>query len=390
MTLNEAANLTKKALAYFVLFLILYMVGEYLIKGSNYIYDKAFPLPGSPPTISFGKIDVVDIATLPVDLSEAEYRKELPVVGFPEFPSAVRVYEIEQPTVSVAKEENAIQIARNLGFNTPPIKVSDSERLWRNLATRSEFRVDVFYETHKLSTDANFLEATLIRGETPSKSQAVDVTREYLTTTGSFDEDLEYAEYTVVGTELIEGVKKKTDLPPREQLKYVNVVPKKVSHTTISGYKRNGEPDIKDNYIKVFTNSPVISNINTYVGKTGTSTNDLKVTDGTYNYYNTTGNYGTYPIISADEAWNLLLENKSSLVFIREDGADYFAPSSSVSNVKTIDIRSMELAYYMPTNISKYLQPIYVFSGKYTTANRVTGDIVFYLPALSSVVDSSE
>lgn len=386
MILNEAANFTKRALAYLVLFIVLYMLGEYLIRGSNFIYDRFFPKPVNPPTISFGKIDIVDIQTLPIDLSSVEYRKELPISGFPNFPEGVRVYEITQPRISVAKEEKFKQIAEDLQFSGSPIKVSDTERLWKDIVNRREFRSNIFYETFNQQTNSNYLEEQTITGSTPSKAKAVDSVKEYFGTTQVFNEDLQLAEYYVEGVEIIEGVRKQTLIPQKEQLKFVNVVPKKTLYVTLSEPNRKGERTETPNYAKVMFSNPVISNINLFVALIG---NKETVTDSYYNYYSTTGNYGTYPIITPETAYSLLVQNKASLVFIREDGADYFAPSNSVSNIETIDIRSMELAYYMPTAIVDYLQPIYVFSGKYTTTDRKVGDVVFYLPAIDLSIDKN-
>lgn len=386
MTLNEAANFTKRALAYLLLFIVLYMLGEYLIRGSNFIYDRFFPKPTNPPTISFGKIDIVDIPTLPVDLSSVEYRLELPTSSFPTLPESVRVYEITQPRISVAKEEKFIQIANDLQFSGTPMKVSDTERLWKDIVNRREFRSNIFYETFNQQTNSSYLEAHTITGSTPSKVKAVDTAKEYFKTTQVLNDDLQLAEYYVEGVEIIEGVRKQTLIPQKEQLKFVNVFPKKVLYVTLSEPNRKGKRTETPNYATVLFSNPVISNVNLFVGLLD---KNEAVTDSFYNYFSTTGNYGTYPIITPQTAYNLLIQNKASLVFIREDGADYFAPSNSVSNISTIDIRSIELAYYMPTNIVDYLQPIYVFRGKYTTSDRKVGDVVYYLPAIDPSIDKN-
>ena len=50
--------------------------------------------------------------------------------------------------------------------------------------------------------------------------------------------------------------------------------------------------------------------------------------------------------------------------------------------IKTIDIIKIDLVYYMDSKFIEYLQPIYVFSGKFKTSDNRSGDVFFYLPAV--------
>ncbi|HAZ29270.1 TPA: hypothetical protein DCY43_00750, partial [candidate division WWE3 bacterium] len=51
--------------------------------------------------------------------------------------------------------------------------------------------------------------------------------------------------------------------------------------------------------------------------------------------------------------------------------------------VDKILINKIYLAYYDSPKLQKYLQPIYVFEGNYTTVGSSAGQITLYYPAIS-------
>lgn len=389
MTLNDAALYTKRFIAYLLIFIVLYIVGDWTYKLSSGFLDAVFKKADDPPSIIYGKIPPLNISTLPIDLTNTEFRKELPTANFPTFPKNVFVYKVEEPIATVTNEETMKGVAVKLGFNENSKKLSSSKRLWTDLAGNRYLESEVFLQIFKYSTDPVFLENTLFK--TPiASSEAVDTTKKFFSEIGFFPADFDQSNIQTRGGFLQEGVTKETQVPQNEKLKFVGIIPKKVGFLTYNPVVNNNKKTLEEvkNYLEVYFRDPTKSNVNAFVGRlqATASNNTLNVIGASYIYYKTSQEGGTYPIIPVERAYQDLLEKKASLVFIKEDGADFFAGSDAVKNIDKIDIVNIQLAYYMPNEYVKYLQPIYLFYGKFITKEDKRGDVYFYLPAVDSQV----
>lgn len=381
MTLNEAANYTKRGIAYFLIFLVLYIFAENLYKGFSIVYNKAFPEPPIPPSISFGKVTQPKITTLPIDLSTVEFRKELTMVGFPETPRVMYVYELEKPFISVAKEERFKNMALKLGFIQQAKKISDTRRLWENPVTDQSFTAEIFKQTYQLKTDYNFLENNYSNGNSPLNQKAVETAREFLQMMGDYSEEIKLAKYDTQGVTISEGILKQADTPYREMFKLVTVQPELIAYTTKETNEKGKIIDVETR-MPIFFSNPSIPSINILAAPDNNQKINQAV-EANYIYYRTADKKSYYPIITAEEAWEELLANRASIASVKKEGSDYFANSDVVQNIEKIDIREIVLGYYMPTDFVEHLQPIYVFKGRFHTTNRETGNIQFYLPALN-------
>ncbi len=380
MTLNESAELTKKSVAFFLIFLVLYLLGDLIISIFANLYTKVFPNPPPPPNFMYQKIEKLEIPTLAINLDNVTFRQELNTPKLPDFGRKAIVYKNIEPRVSVIREENFKKIANTLGFNSSSKKISKSRRLWIDPTQNRKFEADVFFETFSLETNKGYLERILTPGVAPTNNEVIDTVTNTLKKIGFWKEDFNKSNYIIKKAYIEEGIIKETPLPNKQTIKYISVVLKKpyIYKTKLIDKKKGTYKNIPV-YKDLLAKNPNISNIYGFVAKTNKGT---ILTDLNYYFYDIENTYGTYPIISTKEAWDKLKNKEASLVYIKKAGADYFAPNQSIKNIKTIDIRNIDLAYYTTKNFTKYLQPIYVFSGKFTTEQRQTGDVYFYLPAI--------
>lgn len=383
MTLNDAAKYTKRGVVYFLIFVVLYITAETLIRGFLLVYGIAFPNPPQPPEIAYGKIKALNIRTLPIDLDSLNLRLEIPTDQIPNLPKSIYVYEIPPERTSVLKEERLKGVARELGFTETARNLSDSRRLWINNTNNTQFEAEVFYENFEYSTTAGYLEGLLTRGDAPSEEQALKATENFFTTTGVWTNEYRNYQYTYVPAYIEEGKIREALTPFRESIKFVSINPIKNAFTTFTPNEK-GEQIPVENNIAILSKNPYISNIYTFVAGIAGNRGVLntQVTDAKYIFYEPSNNRSYYPIMDINRAYQSLADGKASLVYIKKDGADYFAEDSSVNNIDTLDIRSIEIAYYLDTEYVQFIQPIYVFKGKFTTTDKQLGDVVFYLPAI--------
>ena len=78
----------------------------------------------------------------------------------------------------------------------------------------------------------------------------------------------------------------------------------------------------------------------------------------------------------------MVTENKAVVVNVTPRNANPFGTYAPVT-VEKILIDNIYLAYYETSKFQTYLQPIYVFSGKYTTRGTEGGSITLYFPAVT-------
>lgn len=90
----------------------------------------------------------------------------------------------------------------------------------------------------------------------------------------------------------------------------------------------------------------------------------------------------TYPIIPVSMAWAEVSKNKGVIAGIMPKDGNPFEPYTPI-RIDKILINKIYLAYYDTPKLQKYLQPIYVFEGNYTTVGGGAGQITIYYPAIS-------
>jgi len=92
----------------------------------------------------------------------------------------------------------------------------------------------------------------------------------------------------------------------------------------------------------------------------------------------------TYPLKNIFTAWDKLQKGEGTITKIKGDNEDRYKTYLG-KEIKTVYLKSVELAYILEEK-PEFIQPIYVFIGKYESPNGETGDFVSYIPALDDNV----
>ena len=91
----------------------------------------------------------------------------------------------------------------------------------------------------------------------------------------------------------------------------------------------------------------------------------------------------TYPIITVQSAWKAVSAGNGIISNITAKDSDAFKSPVPVA-LSRILINQVYLAYYETPEFQKYMQPIFVFEGKYIGQDRNTGNISIYYPAITA------
>ena len=89
-----------------------------------------------------------------------------------------------------------------------------------------------------------------------------------------------------------------------------------------------------------------------------------------------------YPLITFDQAWQEIEEQKGIVVSLIKQEAVY---SPVAVGLNSITITQAFIAYYQPPELPNSLQPIWVFKGLALLQDRTESEVAVYLPAIEEV-----
>ena len=100
-----------------------------------------------------------------------------------------------------------------------------------------------------------------------------------------------------------------------------------------------------------------------------------------YHEVDTTSN-ATHPVLDVHTAWKAVKGGQGVIANVSAKEANPFEEYKP-ARVDSIRIDNIYLAYYETPTAQKYLQPIYVFEGNFSSRGTQGGQITIYLPAVS-------
>ena len=334
-------------------------------------------------------------------------------------PKIVNVYEYTNLGEQVNAKEQAMILAKKMGFDQDRVKKVDGKAYeWTNTKTKRKLTVT--------AVDLNFTYETIDKDmvvrlrktkDLPSTDEAITSATRALNSIG-----VEIGEYTVIppttyriniepdgqyteAESLLEAELIRVDFYRQKSLITVPMNIEGAEGMVASLEKRANMGKVTNSILVndqrvevtefttlVFNDNPNKSNISVYVGVEDSS---LKVLKDIYQIDFKTWSIspqscGTYPLISADVAEEKVKNGQGSLVFLNYD-KDQVAPYAP-QEIKRFLITSVSLIYYEGSNVQQYLQPVYFFSGVAELKNSDKADFHIYYPAIdyTNVTDEIE
>lgn len=330
MSLHTAADTTKKIFVW----ICFGIGGILLISITISIIKSVLPKKETPPTVSFGKLPPIDFPDVTATPS-ASYVLDTLSGTFPAFPDQEPVYSITQPQPGLLDLQNAKALVPSLDYPNEPQALSDVLYQWTSpnppfkVLTYNILTHD-FTLTSSYATDPDVIAATNL-GDTNS---AINAGKSFLQGFTAYPNDIDETK-TQTTLYSINGTTKA--LQPAISLSTAQVI-------QVDYFQR----DI--NKLPIFYPVPNHSLINVLVGS-GTS-NDTVVT-ANVSIKSITSDSGTYPLKTADQAFQELQTASPSA---------YIAAASNPP-VDTVHIRQVSLGYYLGQKPQLYVMPIYVFQG---------------------------
>lgn len=368
MTLTEASKIAKKWALFIVVGVVLYYVFLLLlIPGAKNLAKILIPEKDPPNTI-YGALPALEFTIKQVkgDFGP-KYTLDTQDGRIPTgFPKKVKVYTVRTKSPSFEKGKNAISTAKELGYSDDDLITSLKEPIykWKKISSDGVLEIDTNTESLSSYTPLTGRSEMFPRGSL-TEERAKEYAKSIMSKIDRFDDPL-YVEGTQKVTlgQFSGTVLKKASSIGEAQVARVDFF------RSIDEYPILG-PDPQIGLIYAFLRKPQSTDLHynfpimkSYVTQIGQNTE------------------ATYPLVSVSDAWDFVKDNKGAVVSILPENISLLTPYTPV-RVEEVFINSIYLAYYDNDKEQDYLQPIYVFEGKYTTAGTQGGSISLYYPAVS-------
>lgn len=359
MKLYDFATFVRRAIVVSALAIAALIILRILYGLAVNIYLTFNPPPEPPPTVGFGKLPEMRLASLEVRGSPA-YLLETPTGALPQFDDRAYVVAMRPTQPTLLGEEKARDLAQELDFGGEgELSVDKKSLTFRDLTDQRTLTVNVTTQNFTLTTTASRIGA-LSKGSAPSGPEAIKSAQQFLSQLGLHKFGFEAGNQTT--SFLAAGADLKLETVGSISEAHLTEVSFFRSLTEVAGQNFPLLPtDPKKGLIQIQITTGLRPEINntlylSYQAQETEIDKDKKE---------------TYPLRDVMEAWE---EVKAG------QGAAFVG---TTEELQTIQVTSVSLAYFDDAVHQEYLQPIYVFTGVATDKSGQEGVFIAYRPAVS-------
>jgi len=343
-SLTQVAISARKIVRWGIFFIIFLIVGRILLSAGIAIYRKIFPPPPPKPTVAFGKLPALPF---PAQTNpNFSFTLETAEGGLPKLATQAKVFFMLKPSSNLLSLDTAKAKAEALGFNPNGQQVSQTTYRFTNQRAPSTLELNIISGTFSISYDLNS-DPSPLEARAPFPEIAAANIRSFLSSANILPQDL-------------------TGPTTHEFLKIQD-------RNFVGALSQSEAKLIKINlFRKAYDNLPCLTkdpkNANVWFVVGGASDRAKQVVAAEDHYFPADETqFATYPIKTAEAAWN---EFSSSKGFLTQTGNH-----QEKDNIK---IRKIYLAYYDPGEAFDFLEPIIVFD------EGVDDGFLAYVPAVTA------
>lgn len=299
-----------------------------LIKIAFFIKELISPTPPPPPTVSFGKLPAI---FFPESINKKfTYSIDTLSGKLPSLPDRAKVYEMEKPGPDLLAVERANDKVASLGFDAKPEQLSDIQYRWtsagppaKSLVLNVNMASFTLYSSYL--TDPVVLSGVFLGNQ----EDAVSTAKTFLNALDLYPEDIDEDKTKIELFSINSEV-----LGPATSLSRAKLI-------SVSFFQKD-----KDDVRMVYPGG-IHSPMNFIIGS---GDRDPEVVNARFFYQKATEESATYPIKTADEAFEELKNGKGRVV-------------TQTGNNLNIVIKDVYLGLYSEGKQQDYLMPVVVFEG---------------------------
>lgn len=306
-----------------LLLIVLYILGRNV---KEYFY----PTPPPRPTVAFEKLPPLPFPT-PASTPVFSYSLNTATGDLPVFSDREKVFTLAQnPTDLLALQKSKAQVA-NIGFISTPTAITATKYAWDDeILPSRHLELDIVTKNFTLTSAYKANPEVLVINNLPNEAEAKAIAQKYLQALKLFSNDIDTNKTVATLLQINpDGTTQKASSLSSAQVVRVDFFQKDV-HS-----------------LPIYYPDPPETTMTVYVGG---GQREAQVVQASFFHYQSTDTFATYPIKSAQDAYQELTKGKAYI-------ASYFGSAS------TIEITNVSLGYYLGKEPQIYLMPIVVFEG---------------------------
>lgn len=348
--LTDIAYYARKFFKWGLIAVIILFILKALISAGLGWYQKNNPKKPKP-TLSFGRLLQLQFpqSPSPFKTNQISYLLETVEGGLPLLPEIGHVYPLNTPNRSLLSYQRMIKTAESLDFKTPPVKINQTDLVWRFTDPDFPARALDYHEINgrfKLAYDYQDEPSVLTpdNPNLPAPSKAESEARSFLSRHNLLTSDLEQSKPKIQFFKNLNN-----QLVPASSFSEANAL---LVNFPLPGLDEQ----------EIFEPNPQKTLVSILIGPH--RDNKFRFLEANY-FYQTINRqlYATYPLKTAQAAFEDLKAGRAYLA-----GFNGLRPQTT--------IRQIFLAYYLGDQPQEYLQPIIVFQGD--------NDFLAYVPAITN------
>jgi len=342
MSLTQTAYTSRKLIKFGGLGIIVFSLLWVTIKAAYSVYRSHNPIY-TAPTVRYGILPKIVFPEK--EKTNKNFAFELANDAIPTFSDQSKVYVIYRPNKTFLALEEDTKTAKSFGFTSDPVEIKDKTGVYefKDTTSNKTLTVNVLDGDFEITYPYGSDQVLLTENSVPNKSQAIEIASNFLSRGNKLTDDLKNGNKNVSYWKIDGGTLKSVSAQSEANAARVDFYRKDFDDFTL----------ISSNFGQAST-SVLISGSTVEAKKIiGVNFKDINIDRESYS---------TYPIKTAEEA---ISDLKSGNYWTARDISD-----------SSVTIRKMYLAYYEPTTLTNYLQPIFVFEGD--------NNFVAYVPAVTA------
>jgi len=329
--LTRTAYITREAVKYTTLSVVVLLILRSGLGMFRAYWRSRHPLPPPAPDVAFGQLPALEFSKIKPK-PKKEFVLQTISGTLPKFPSQLKVYFVVAQKSRFLALEKTNEVAKNLGFSSPPEKVSDDLYRYHNKTINITLTINPLTKTF-LYTYPYLNDQTLITLPLPSQERIMTDSLKFLNKTGQRQPDLTFNSAEIKFWRI-----------ENKQLKSAPSLSE--AHLAQINFFR----DPIENQYPIYPQDLDQANVSLILsGDTG----QRQIVEGRYTYFFVDlEKSATYPLKPITQAWEEV-----------QGGQYHLAKVNKTIDSQTITIHEIYLAYFDPHYPTNFLQPIYVFEG---------------------------
>ena len=373
MKLEDESRFFKQSILIFVALMVLYFILKFTFIAGTVLIKVLFPPKPPAPTMLFGQISLPNIESLKTD-GTILYQVDTISGRLPSgLPNQMPVFKVIIPKQDILVEQKAKLTADFFGFKNSASYTQNSniEWKWQSLVPQRTLNLNILTFNYIIDPNLAQLNLYLRRGDAvppeQAKNSAMNIFSSHSFVKFKRDESsfVTNVSFARINQEVLEEAPSLSEA----QLTRVDI------YRTL---------DYSNAKFKIYGTKYDSSYINYFLAQGYLTSNKLLKASVTYWDFDPEKG-STYPLKNINTAWQELTTGNATIVKLVEEDEDRYKPYT-LKNIKTVKIKSIELAYIIDDDIPEYIQPIYIFNGRFETQTGQLGEYISYLPALDSNV----